>query len=184
MIQHLIGLDEDLSNANSRQRAVYDNIARGPRKNVPAPFLAMLDAPELAEAIQAVGLQIRYNGCPSESDRELAILATAGVLKCGYEWHHHAPIARKAGVPEPVIVATLSKQVPIEIDSASAILIRFCREVAVDRKTSGDQLNAVLSMFGRAAATELIAIAGYYGLLASFIFMGNHDQPLASDERD
>ncbi len=103
----LIG-SKDPEKMTAEQRRVHDAIASGPRRSVPAPFLAMLDAPELAEAIQAVGAMIRFSGAAPDALREIAILATAGAFGSGYEWSHHEAIARPLGVPVSVIEATRS----------------------------------------------------------------------------
>src|SRR5690348_11883176 len=88
-----IGIGPSLDGIGDEQRRVYEKILHGPRGSVPSPFLAMLDVPDLADAIQEVGARIRYSGNLSDADRELAILATAAAVGCGYEWHYHAPIA-------------------------------------------------------------------------------------------
>ena len=107
-----IGLDRTLAGATAEQREVHDSIERGPRGSVPSPFLAMMDRPALAEAIQEVGVRIRFSGMLSDAQRELAILTTAAAVGCGYEWAHHAPLAAAAGLAQPVIATTLDKAAP------------------------------------------------------------------------
>ena len=177
MHKHLIGLSGDLSSATLEQRQVHDLIAHGPRGSVPNPFLAMLDAPQMAAAIQEVGIAIRFRGRLPDEQRELAILATAGAVECGYEWNYHAPLGKQAGVTASGIAATLADQVPADIDQAISIIITLCREVALTGRTGENILRQALSLFGRSRVTELIGIAGYYRLLASFIFIGMRDVP-------
>lgn len=172
-----IGLDRSLSGATAEQRRVYDLIADGPRGSVPSPFFAMLDAPALAEAIQGVGVAIRFDGNLAETQRELAILATAGAVQCGYEWNYHAPIAERVGVSPLLIALTLAKDIPEAIDPLAATIIRLCRDIVINRRAPDDLIERAIQLFGRSGTTELIAIAGYYGLLASFIILGGHDQP-------
>jgi len=151
------------------QRAAYDAIANGPRGSVPTPFLLMLDAPDLCDAIQAVGAAIRYGGSLSDVRRELAILATAGAVECAYEWEYHAPIAEHCGVSASVIAATLSDAAEgAGLDEESALIISLCRAAAL-RQEPRDLTDRAVKMLGRRDTTELIAIAGYYGLLAGFL---------------
>lgn len=175
VIQHPIGLDPELTGATQEQRRVHDLIARGPRGSVPTPFLAMLDAPDIVAAIQEVGVAIRFRGCLSDDQRELAILASAGAVGCGYEWRYHAPLAEHAGVAAAQIAATLEDELPADLDRTSSIIIDFCREAVLGRRVRDDLLTTAIVNFGRPGTTELIAIAGYYALLASFLFIGGHD---------
>ncbi|MFC0303155.1 carboxymuconolactone decarboxylase family protein [Rhizorhabdus histidinilytica] len=173
-----IGLPASLEGATREQRRVAELIASGPRGSVPSPFLAMLDAPPLAEAIQAVGAVLRFSSILPDAEREIAILATAGAVRCGYEWNYHAPIARAAGVAEAVVAATLPDAFGME-DEPAATLIRLCRRVASEGESDPDLLTAAVERFGRAGATEIVAIAGYYRLLAGFIKAGGFDQPFS-----
>lgn len=175
-----IGLDAQLSGANPEQQRVYDLIAQGPRGTVPRPFLAMLDRPALAEAIQQVGATIRFSGILADAQRELAILATAGAVGCGYEWQYHAPIAETAGLQRLAIQATLDETLIPRVAASDALIIRLCRSVALTRSAPDTVLDDAIASLGRAETAELIAIAGYYGLLASFIIIGGHDVPLPS----
>lgn len=174
-----IGLSEDLAGANAEQRRVAALIAAGPRGSVPSPFLAMLDAPALAEAIQQVGAVLRFSSTLPDAAREIAILATAGSIGCGYEWNYHAPIARAAGVPEAVIAATLSGAEAVPGDPDAAAIIALCHAMAEAAAPGDGALREAIERFGRTGASELIAIAGYYRLLAGFIKAGGFDQSFA-----
>jgi len=174
-----IGLSASLDGATAEQRWVVDLIAAGPRGSVPKPFLAMLDVPRLAEAIQEVGVVLRYSSSLPPSLREIAILATAAAVPCGYEWNYHAPIAREAGVPDAVISATRARVAGGTIDAVAASVIDLCRAVVATGEARAGELAAVVDRLGRVAATEIIAIAGYYRLLAGFIKTAGFDEPLA-----
>lgn len=175
----LIGLAADLAGASEAQRRVVDLIVSGPRGAVPSPFLAMLDSPDLAEVIQEVGATIRFRSTLSDALREIAILATAGAMPCGYEWNFHAPIAVAAGVAPEVIAATLPGADAAAISSAEGTVIALCREIAADHIATPTTLARSIKEIGRTGTTEVIAIAGYYALLANFIRTGGHDQPFA-----
>jgi 4-carboxymuconolactone decarboxylase len=174
-----IGLGADLAGASEAQRRVVDLIASGPRGAVPSPFLAMLDAPDLAEVIQEVGATIRFRSTLSDGLREVAILATAGAMPCGYEWNFHAPIALAANVTPAVIAATRPGAEAGSISGAEGTVIALCREIAADHIAAPTTLARAIDEIGRTGATEVIAIAGYYALLANFIRTAGHDQPFA-----
>lgn len=174
-----IGLAADLAGASAEQRRVVDLIASGPRGSVPSPFLAMLDAPDLAEAIQTVGATIRFRSTLPDALREVAILATAGAIPCGYEWNYHAPIAEAAGVPASVIAATRPSARGTTISGPEGTIITLCSELLAQAQASPGTLALAVDQIGRTGATEVIAIAGYYALLANFIRSAGHDEPFA-----
>lgn len=176
MSEHPIGLDSALTGGSADQLEVYRRIESGPRGSVPSPFLAMLDAPLLTDAIQQVGAVLRFQGTLSDADRELAILTTAGTVGCGYEWRYHAPIADRAGLDARAIEATRPGGDASELDGRTASIMRFCKSVVRDRKVDGASLAEVIGLVGRDGATEFVAICGYYALLASFIIIGGHDR--------
>jgi 4-carboxymuconolactone decarboxylase len=173
----LIG-SKDPEKMSAEQRRVYDAIATGPRKSVPAPFLAMLDAPVLADAIQAVGATIRFSGAAPDALREIAIMATAAAFGSGYEWSHHVAIARPLGVPETVIAATLSGRTDELDDKTAQLVITLCRSAVLERRIRQDELGRLVALVGRAVASEVVAIAGYYPMLALFLSAAELDHAL------
>lgn len=174
MLKHPIGLARTLEGASVEQLAVARKIQDGHRKSLPSPFLAIMDSPALADAIQKVGVQLRFAGSLSDCDRELAILATAGAVGCEYEWQYHAPIAAAVGVDLGTIDATKGGGLA-DLRENNALLIAFCRRLAKNRNAPTKMIDEMLRLFGPAGTTEVIAIAGYYALLASFIFIGRHE---------
>jgi 4-carboxymuconolactone decarboxylase len=173
-----IGL-EDVDRLSIEQRQAYDTIAEGPRGSVPLPFLAMMDAPHLVEVIQAVGAAIRYSGVVSAELREIAILATAAAFGSNYEWTHHLAIARQLNVPEAAIAAAASGDLAAEpLSAVYATAIALCRAAVLDHRVNPDHLADLIGMIGREAASEIVAISGYYPLLGLFLSAAGADTPV------
>lgn len=173
----ILGIDSEKEALSVEQRATFRKIADGPRGSVPRPFLAMLDAPELADAIQAVGLQIRFHSSLQGAHREAAILTVAGAVVSGYEWASHEPIARQTGVPCGVILATrpdgtIGSDLPAPWDT----IIALCRSLVVQRCAPEALMAEAITLFGRQGVTELVAICGYYSLLATFLKCAGTDR--------
>ncbi|MCB1503001.1 MAG: carboxymuconolactone decarboxylase family protein [Bauldia sp.] len=161
------------------QRAVHDRIAAGPRGGVPRPFLAMLDSPGLAHAIQGIGAALRFSGALADDLREIAILAAAGAFGSGYEWGYHEPIARRAGVSEAAIAAARAGDVSsLGGGDIAAAIITVCHRAVRNRRVPREALALISTRLGRAAATEVVAIAGYYPMLALFLDAANLDHPI------
>lgn len=176
----LIGAS-DVQTMTGEQKRAYDAIASGPRKDVPYPFLAMLDAPQLAHAIQSVGVAIRFSGAISDELREVAILATAAAFGSGYEWDYHARIARELGMPETLIGATIAPERALGHDEASRLTIALCRAAVLERRVAQDVLGDLVAIVGREVASEIVAITGYYPMLALYLSAGCLDHPLPTE---
>ena len=65
----------------------------------------MLNSPEATEVVAAVGEYARYRSTLDPVVREIAVLSTAREHGNEYEWAHHEPLARKAGVSDAAIEA-------------------------------------------------------------------------------
>ena len=91
---------EDLS---EDKRHIYDRIAetrRGDKavSEIPRVFKLVLNSPDAARAVAALGEYVRFGSALDPVVREIAILSTARELRSQYEWTHHEPIARRVGV--------------------------------------------------------------------------------------
>lgn len=160
-----------------RQLEVHDNISNGPRGGIPLPFLAMLDAPDIAEKIQELGAAIRFNGKSSLETRELATLATAAALGSGYEWEYHLAIARRCGIAEHVIACAAGKS-ETGVDPSSMAIIRFCRDAVIQKTITRERLAELVKYHAREVGAEVVAIIGYYQMLALYLAAAELDFPV------
>lgn len=159
------------------QRATYDLIASGPRGGVPYPFLAMLDAPDFAAAIQSVGAAIRFSGKLDGRLREVAILAAAAAYGSGYEWTYHEAIGRQLGLTDGELSAVLAGTGD-GLGEVEAAIVALVFTAVRERRADPAALALLTDRLGRAEATEVVTVAGYYPLLALFLSAGELDTPL------
>src|SRR5579859_200352 len=96
------------------QRHAFDEIVAS-RGAIRGPFGILLHSPELARRAARVGGYLRYESALPPRLRETAVMATAGLNECAYEWTAHEPIAREAGVPANVIEAIRARR-PADLD--------------------------------------------------------------------
>lgn len=171
-----LGLAPSLDGASAEQLAFAERMRNGPRRSVPSPFLAMMDAPGLADAIQAVGISLRFESTIDARLREVAIMTTASAVNCAYEWNYHRPLALAEGLPWDVVRATHEQDECAAIDADFKLVVAFCRAMINRTSDAAALRDQATARFGRRVASELVAIAGYYPLLANFIKLGGHDQ--------
>ncbi|MFP3556699.1 carboxymuconolactone decarboxylase family protein [Paraburkholderia sp. SIMBA_049] len=149
-----------------RQKAVADEIAAGPRGSLKGPFLVLIHNPELASCVQAVGEHLRFGTEIPNTLIELAILVVAHRWNCRYEWFAHARIAREAGVTPEMISELAIGKMPSSMNADEALVHRFSVETAWDGRPGEVALDRAQERFGRSAVLDLIAVVGYYTMLA------------------
>ncbi|WP_439594396.1 carboxymuconolactone decarboxylase family protein [Falsiroseomonas sp.] len=148
------------------QREVAAAIAGGPRGSVRGPFLALLHHPALAMQIQGLGAHLRYGTGMPQALVELLILVTARRWSCQYEFFAHARIARSEGLPEPVIEAIAEGRRPEAMTEDQALVHDFAIAVHRDGKPTDALYAAAEARFGKPGVLDLLALAGYYTMLA------------------
>jgi AhpD family alkylhydroperoxidase len=168
-----------LADLDDAQRALYEAITGGPRASqagtVPitdeagrllGPFAVMLLTPEVGNAVQQVGAKIRFAAALTARERELAILAVAGVLRSDFERLAHEPAALRAGLTQDQVNAVLSGQVPNGLSAYEALIGRLAQAMTADRNLSDDDYAAGVAALGRERLAELTWLVGYYSALA------------------
>jgi len=161
------------------QRALYAAITGGPRASqagtVPivdesgrllGPFAVMLLTPEVGNAVQQVGAKIRFATALTARERELAILAVAGVLRSDFERLAHEPAALRAGLTRAQVNAVLSGQVPGGLDGNEPLICRLAQVMTADRTLADEDYEAGRAALGQARLAELTWLVGYYSALA------------------
>lgn len=163
-----------------KQRRVYETIKTGPRGNVFIPHLLLLRNPELADRAQRMGVLLRYETSLPPLVSECVILVVAHHWKNGYEWSHHLPLARKAGLEkadEDAIMNGMTRPA----DTKVALVVEFCRELLSTGTIADAGFLEARETFGEAGVVELISLIGYYSMLAmlmnSFQVPGNKLPP-------
>lgn len=159
----------DESQLTEAQRAVYDRIVAGPRGKVVGPLRVWLQSPDLADRAQALGQFARYDSALPPRLSELAILVTARLWSSGFEWAHHAPIGRKAGLSDAVVDAIGAGLRPAFAADDEAAVFDFAVELHRDRAVSDGVYQRALDVLGTRALVDLVGICGYYTLISMTI---------------
>ena len=158
------------------QRELANNIRSGPRAAVPgsaansaalgSPFNVFLRSPELGDHLQKVGSYIRFKSTLGARLNEFAILITARQWNAQYEWHAHHRLALQAGLSPEVAAAVAAGQRPTGMKPDEEIVYNFCQELHTQKQVSDATYKAVVDQFGEQGVMDLIAVNGYYVLVA------------------
>jgi 4-carboxymuconolactone decarboxylase len=161
-----ITLYEDLPDPTAEQRAIHQAILDGPRGKLVGPLRAVLRVPALAGPWQELGAHLRFGTALSPRQSELVILTVARHWSSELEWAIHAGDALRAGLEEPVIAALRERRPPPLADPIEADLHRFAATILAAGDVD-DALHAALAAaLGEPAMVELVALIGYYTMVA------------------
>jgi 4-carboxymuconolactone decarboxylase len=155
-----------LDQMSPEQKRVADAIVSGPRKALSGPFNAWLRSPELADRLQRVGEYVRFNTSLDHRLNEFAILITGQFWGCQYEWYAHHPLAIKAGLKPEVAAELAQGRRPAGMQEDEAIVYDFSTQLHRNKNVDDATYQAAVAKLGEQGVMDLIAVNGYYGLVA------------------
>lgn len=151
------------------QQRLHDKIASGPRGRVAGPLAMWLHSPAFCERAQALGEHLRFNSVFPKKLSEMLIILTAAHHRCDYEWHVHAEIALKNGLPEPHVVAIRSGDRPQDMAPDQAALYDFATGLLRQNLVTDKVYGAFVAAFGEVGIVEATGIIGYYEIGAHLL---------------
>jgi 4-carboxymuconolactone decarboxylase len=155
--------DAELTPAQAAAKAALLGGARGVFQG---PFIPLLRNPELLGRVEKLGAYLRYESRLPGRIREFAILAVARAYSQQVEWAIHQPLALQEGVRPLVVAAIAEGRRPELMPEDEAVTWEFLAELEAHRSVSDATYARAVRQFGEAGMLDLVAIAGYYGLLA------------------
>jgi 4-carboxymuconolactone decarboxylase len=166
------------------QREVAAEITAGPRGEVRGPFIALLHNPELARHVQRLGEHLRWKGKLPSRLKELAVLLTARRWTCQHEWVMHSKLALEGGLGAGIVDDIRHGRDPKGMLDEEKAVYNFCRELHATGRAGDAAFAEIQTRFGLDGALELIALNGYYSLMAMVLntaglpLPGNAEPPL------
>src|SRR5205823_132470 len=148
------------------QRRAAAELVAGPRGGVIGPFVPLLRSPELMEHAQRMGEYLRYRSAIGTRLSELVILLIARYWSQQVEWAIHAPIAATAGIAQETIASIAAGRRPERLSDDEALVYEFCFELNVNQDVSDRTFDRAIARFGEHGVVDLMALNGYYTLLA------------------
>ncbi len=148
------------------QREVAAEISAGPRGEVRGPFIPLIHHAGLARNLQRLGEFLRFESVLPPAILEMAVLVTARRWSCQHEWYMHEKLARKAELEPHIIEALSLGQRPEPMTPIQAQVYEFCMQAHGTGRIEDPQFDAVRAAYGVEGVLELIALSGYYTLMA------------------
>ena len=149
--------------------------------SVGAPFNVYMRSPVLAEQFRKTGEYIRFNSTIPARLNEFAILITARQWTAQYEWFAHHRLALKAGLsPEVAADLALGKR-PANMKPDEEAVYNFCSELYSTHAVSDANYKAVLDLYGEQGVVDLIAVSGYYVMVAMILNVNRTPLPAGNE---
>ena len=147
------------------QRARVEDAARAVG-GVGRPFQALLHSPEVAARYLSLTNYFREASILDLRTREIVTLATAREWSSQFIWTAHEGAARRAGVPDKVILAIRDRTAPRGILPKDAVFIQYVQELLRSRKVTDATFQGVEHLVGAQGVVELTILIGYYTMQA------------------
>jgi 4-carboxymuconolactone decarboxylase len=129
------------------------------------PYLTLMNHPELAEKIEALGYLLKFEGALPRDIYQFTVLCVARACRAPFEWLDHVEHAREAGIPESIIEAVrMQKEITADPYATAAPVIRAA--FAWTDVPEAAQC-AAISRFGVKGFVELVVVTGFYQMFSS-----------------
>ncbi|KAI6608025.1 hypothetical protein MCOR14_004146 [Pyricularia oryzae] len=160
-------------------KAVYERVAarRAPRPLQPLD-LALLHSPPVADGWNSFLGAVRTRSSLPADLRELAICRVAVVNTAWYEWMHHAPLAREAGVAESAMENFVKRTEPLVGSNPSQdgllsdkqwAVLRYTDEMTRNVRVADETFDLLKSLFSEREVVEITATVACYNCVSRFL---------------
>lgn len=148
------------------QSEVIAEVVSGRRGKVPAPMIAWLRNPELARRGQRLGELLRFETTLEPALSELAILVCGRHWTSHHEWTAHKKIALSVGIDPRTIDDIAAGRKPSLSDLREEVVFQVSSVLLAEGRLNAELYQRGIATLGERAMVELVAILGYYSLVA------------------
>jgi 4-carboxymuconolactone decarboxylase len=145
------------------------------------PFNAFLYAPEIGGRLAELGTTLLTRTSVPRRTLELMVITVGAHWKAEFEWYAHARMARENGVPDSVIAAIGTGDVPSFESDDDTVMYRVARQLVESGRLDDATYRAAERIVGTRGLVEVISLCGFYTLI-SFLLNG-FDVPVPPGER-
>lgn len=131
-------------------------------------YRMLLHSPPLATAWLGLGSHLRYAGLLDDRTRELITCLVGVRTRSAYELHHHAHLARAAGVTQEQLDALERWSASSVFDERDRHLLGYA-DAVLDDRVDDDLLAAVRRHLPEPQVIELTALTAYYLAVSRFV---------------
>jgi 4-carboxymuconolactone decarboxylase len=159
------------------QKTLVEHLFAGERGGMQGPFNVLLRSPEIGDAAQKLGAQLRFHSSLNPRQRELAIIMTARAWTAQYEWIAHSRLALQAGIKQAAVDAIAAGKRPNGLQPDEQVVYNFCDELIKTHQVSDPVFHTAVEKLGERGVVDMTALVGYYHLVSMILNIDRY--PLA-----
>lgn len=148
------------------QKAAAEQFEKERGMGIGGPFVPLSRSPEVLRMATHIGKYLRTQSPVPTKLSELATLITARRWSQNFEWYAHEGIAKHAGLKESIIAAIGEGRHPEGMADDEATVYAFCTETHHNGSVCDATYTKAKGLLGEQGVIDLVAICGYYTLLA------------------
>ena len=142
-------------------------LAALPANNV---FRALAHADAAFPPLMALTASLWNDAALGQRQRELAILRTARLLDCAYEWMHHVEVARMVGITEAELDAIDTGRLDLGgFDDGDRLLLEAVEHILARRRSDDAVFAALRDAHSLRELVELHLVVGVYAAIAGVV---------------
>jgi AhpD family alkylhydroperoxidase len=130
---------------------------------------AVARSPSSLRNFLRLGTSLLVHGQLPPNLRELAILRIAQITGADYEWAHHVPLAKQAGVSDAQVQALSDWRSSDAFNARERSVLAYSEAVVTTRDVPDDVFEAVRSQLGEDDVVELTLVCGYWNMVACLL---------------
>ena len=161
----------------SEQKTLVEHLLAGERGGLNGPFNVLLRSPEMGDAAQKLGAQLRFHSTVPPKLREMAIIMTARYWNSQYEWYAHHRLALQSGLSPAIADAIQAGKRPGTLQPDEEIVYNFCNELLNSKRVSDATFQAAIDKFGERTVVDLTGLVGYYNFVSMILNIDRYPMP-------
>jgi 4-carboxymuconolactone decarboxylase len=130
---------------------------------------ALANTPNTLRNFMRLGNSLLFHGVLPPALRELAILRVAQMTGASYEWAHHVPIARQAGVSEEQIAGLMAWYESPHFDKRERAVLYYADHVTSAVAVPDEVFREARAHLSESEVVELTLVASYWSMVARLL---------------
>jgi 4-carboxymuconolactone decarboxylase len=170
----------DPASFTPEQKKFAEEMMKPPRNgnaNNPGPFRVYFRSPEFGLNAIEMSDYLRWGTGLEDRLTELAIIIAARNWNSAYIWRAHYPAAVKGGLDPSVGADIAAGRRPTKMKADEALIYDFLTQMYRDKDISDATFNAMKAKYGEKGITNIMGLAGYYGITAMALITAKQPVP-------
>src|SRR5580698_1796408 len=148
------------------QQTMTEHLLTGERGGMTGPFNVLLRSPEMGDAVQKLGAQVRYHSSLPPRLNEFAIIIAGRFWNAQYEWYAHKRLALQAGLNPAIVEAIQNERRPDVMRNDKESVYTFCTELLNTKHVGDATFAAAQKAVGERGVVELMGVMSWYQMVS------------------